>query len=493
MGLSLIILAIASATELLIWLPGFWWAKIYLSSLTILSLVASSGILLAAYSTPWTLLVIAFSFYRIFDLLRLNKGRMQLKYLYHVTLKTSLVLIACQSVVISAWWITTYWNLPAHWQMVSLLLAQLVLDLALMLSTLRHLRTTREPKISQAYADRDLPNLTVAIPARNETDELRACLETLLVNDYPKLEILVLDDCSQNAKTSEIIRSYAHAGVRFVAGSEPEANWLAKNWGYQKLSDEANGELILFCGVDIRFEADSLRKLISTLLEKQKTMLSIMPRNVVQGPLALIQPMRYAWELALPRRLFRRPPVLSTCWLIKESLLQSSGGFKAVSRSITPESYFARMSAADDGYSFVRSNAVSSHKSFAEQKATAIRMRYPQLHRRPEMVALVALAEFIGLFSPFAVFVISTLNQLWLFSLISGLSCLLLTTAYGVVSYMTYQKFLIQSLVALPVALLVDIALLHYSMWKYEFSEVIWKDRNVCIPVMRVIPNLPKL
>jgi hypothetical protein len=30
-------------------------------------------------------------------------------------------------------------------------------------------------------------------------------------------------------------------------------------------------------------------------------------------------------------------------------------------------------------------------------------------------------------------------------------------------------------------------------MWQYEFHEVLWKGRNVCLPVMRIIPNLPKL
>jgi hypothetical protein len=38
-----------------------------------------------------------------------------------------------------------------------------------------------------------------------------------------------------------------------------------------------------------------------------------------------------------------------------------------------------------------------------------------------------------------------------------------------------------------------DMAILHYSMWQYEFSEVDWKGRNICVPAMHVIPHLPKL
>jgi len=37
-----------------------------------------------------------------------------------------------------------------------------------------------------------------------------------------------------------------------------------------------------------------------------------------------------------------------------------------------------------------------------------------------------------------------------------------------------------------------DLFLINYSMWKYEFSDVDWKGRNVCIPVMHVVPTLPR-
>src|SRR6185312_7101939 len=118
----------------------------------------------------------------------------------------------------------------------------------------------------------------------------------------------------------------------------------------------------------------------------------------------ILQPMRYAWELSLPRRLLRRPPVLSTCWLIKRDVITSAGGFAAVSRSVVPESYFARVSAVQDGYSFMQSNrriGVTSQKSLSEQRLTAIRTEYPRLHRRIELVMLLSLAEIGGILLPF--------------------------------------------------------------------------------------------
>jgi glycosyltransferase involved in cell wall biosynthesis len=119
------------------------------------------------------------------------------------------------------------------------------------------------------------------------------------------LEILVLDDCSQIKRTSEIIKAYAHDGVRFIDGQAPPEHWLAKNFAYQQLADQANGDLILFCGVDTQFSPDSLRAIVEVMLKKNKSMISFIPKNIQLGQRfesIILQSLRYAWELALPRR-----------------------------------------------------------------------------------------------------------------------------------------------------------------------------------------------
>src|SRR4029077_9013676 len=78
--------------------------------------------------------------------------------------------------------------------------------------TLRHLDNTACEWQPRKIDETDLPTVTVAIPARNEDAQLDQCLQSLLAGDYPKLEIIVLDDCSQD-RTSEIIRRFAHDGV----------------------------------------------------------------------------------------------------------------------------------------------------------------------------------------------------------------------------------------------------------------------------------------
>ena len=494
MELVLFLLATQAVLELCLWLPGVWRARRPLALAHSVVLTGLSVSLFVLHPRIWTSLVAVLGLYRAFNLLRVVKARMHQQYLQYATYRSCLWLVVLQLVSIGGFALVTSLSITdtSRWAVLAWL--QLLLTLVFLLSTVRHERTTREPIIAKSYADRDLPTLTVAIPARNETEGLKSCLASLVANDYPKVEILVLDDCSSNAKTPEIIRSFAHDGVRFVGGSEPDGTWLAKNWAYEKLSDEANGELLLFCGVDTRFSPTALRRFVATLLEKDKSMLSMMPHNEPTAwQAAFIQPLRYAWEFALPRRLFQRPPVLSTCWLIKADLLKSAGGFKAVSRSISPEAHFARTAAVHDGYSFVRSNDVTSVKTYEEQRATAIRTRYPQLHRRPELVALVALAELLGLLGPFAVFSAALVNNWHMTALASGVCIVALYTIYGLILQSAYGKVTIWKLLVMPLAVGLDVLLLHVSMYKYEFSTVIWKDRNVCIPVMHVVPRLPKV
>jgi glycosyltransferase involved in cell wall biosynthesis len=500
MTLALVSLGIISLLELLLWTPLLWKGRAVIARLLLAALLIATAALLFECLAAWTILIAILSLYRCVNMARVAAGRIQADYLYHASRQTAVWLITFQLAVTAIAGIGYRYHIePIVWWD-ALAAVQLSCAVILLTSTFRHLRTSRKPALEE-MRDTDLPSLTVAIPARNETTDLEECLRSLTASTYPKLEIVVLDDCSQNKRTPEIIREFAHNGVQFIAGTPPPGQWLAKNHAYAQLADAANGELLLFCGVDTRFEPQSLTVIVRTLLQKHKTMVSILPKNL--GPKRrnivswFLQPSRYAWELALPRRLLQRPPVLSTCWLITRQALKDAGGFQAVRRKGVPESYLARATAnRQDGYSFLLSDAdigVTSRKSPDEQKATAVRTRYLQLHRRPELTALVGLAELSVLVWPLIICVVSVITGEWLLAGVSGLSFFMDTVMYARIVNLTYRRFILKGLWLLPLATLYDIGLLNSSMWQYEFSEVLWKGRNVCIPVMRVIPELPEL
>ncbi|HVV67254.1 MAG TPA: glycosyltransferase [Candidatus Saccharimonadales bacterium] len=498
MTLLLSLLGAITVLELTIWMPGLWQIRKFIACAAILGLSVVSGLLFGQHFQFWAGILLILSAYRIVNLLRILEDRLQPKQLVEVTRRTSVWLITSQIVVFLITILSNKLAITSNTWLYVIVLLQLAAALVLFLSAVRHLRTTQSQVPSQVPAQ-NLPTLSVLVPARNETSDLEACLSSLISSDYPKLEIIVLDDCSQNKRTPGIIKDFAQSGVRFIAGKTPSKAWLAKNYAYEQLTEEANGELLLFCGVDTRFSPHSLRAIVETMLAKDKQMISLIPKNTRPGmnlEAVFIQPARYAWELAIPRRWRGRTPVLSTCWIISAAQLQAAGSFSAVSNSVSPEAYFARYSAHHgDNYSFLQSNdaiGLTSDKPLSEQRATAVRTRYPQLHRRPELVALTLLTEVGTLTLPFAALALSIIRGAWPAVVISAVTCILLTILYASIVRLTYREFLWRGVWTVPFAPLYDISLLNYSMWQYEFREVIWKGRNVCIPVMQSTPVLPR-
>ena len=435
--------------------------------------------------------------YRSFNLLRVALGISPVEYLRKNGFSSSLALMAAQSAAIAAWALSEHFHGNGYQGWLVLAVLQLVISIIMMRTTLRQQRKTTP--LQSAIANKDLPSITVCIPARNETESLESCLRSLIESDYPKLEILVLDDCSQD-RTSDIIKGFAHDGVRFVKGRLPPKGWLAKNWAYQQLVEEANGDILIFCGVDIRFGTSTLRQLVMTLLAKRKQMISVMPLNKMPSGgwlrAMLVQPVRYAWELSIPRRLFNRPAVLSSCWIARRELLEHSGNFSGVKSSISPESHFARAAIQTDGYSFVRDGnqiGVSSLKTFQDQMETAVRTRYPQLHRRPELVMAVSLIEVFVMLASLPIAVAGLALSKPFIAIPSIAAGIIGSFVFTRIINLTYGRVSLLAWVISPIAVIFDIGIRHYSMWKYEFSSVEWKGRNVCLPVMRIDRHLPNM
>jgi glycosyltransferase involved in cell wall biosynthesis len=490
MKLALILFLVSILVESCLWLKPTWGIRKYWASLTVFLVSISTGLYFGKQPDVWTGLVLTLSVYRVINLLRLVEGRTKPDFLYKVAVKSSAWLILFQLILIGVRAISKQLKLRAVFWNALLQFIIFISICFLIYSLRRHMAKTLPKETKGHVAARDLPTLSVLIPARNETVDLEECLESLLQNNYPKLEILVLDDCSQNKRTPDIIKQFAHDGAEFVEGGLPPEDWLAKNYAYEQLQSKANGELLLFCGVDVRFSEHTLTSLVEQLIERNKQMISVMPDNQLRrklNPLSfMLQPLRYAWEMIPPRRMLNRPPVLSSCWLIKSDRLKKLGGFEAVKRSASPESYFAKSCIAKDGYSFVRSNGkfgLFSQKSWREKIDTAIRTRYPQTHRRPELVAALSLLEVSLFILPLALLVVDICDKLWPEFAISFLSLIGVLYISQEILRLTYQGInLFYSRIAF-IAVVLDVALLNYSMWQYEFNEVIWKGRNVCLPL----------
>ena len=332
----------------------------------------------------------------------------------------------------------------------------------------------------------DLPTVSVCIPARNENHALADCLTTVLESDYPKLEVIVLDDCSQD-KTSRIIHSFAHAGVRFVQGEAPSDGWLGRNQAMQVLSKEATGKYLLFMCVDTRLNSNAISQLVEYAREKHLSMLSVLPRKDGRfAPDTFLSTLRFFWQLTTPR--FVDMPVTSALWLVQARALEKAGGLKQVASHIEPERTFARIFAAKSTYRFLiggQSLGVFYAKKWSSQIETSVRIWYPLLDMQPGRVFLAVFGQYLFTFLP-AVIVVSgiiTQHYTWV-TLISAIIIALQFIVYAFYVFKTQERGRLLAILCLPIVALQETSLIVTSFLQYEFGTVNWKGRNVCYPIL---------
>lgn len=334
---------------------------------------------------------------------------------------------------------------------------------------------------------KDLPTVSVCIPARNEDHALTDCLASILASDYPKLEVLVLDDCSQD-KTSQIIRSFAHDGVRFVQGELPANGWLGKNQARQTLAEHASGDFLLFIDVDTRVAPDSITQLIDFTLDSHLSMVSVLPQNRLGfQPGAVLDTMRFYWQQVLPVTR-RRAPIASQSWLINTDSFKALGGFKSVAQKITPEASFARRLGNENAYRFIAGHTslgITTAKHWPSTLASAIRLLYPTYKRQP-LFALGAAAVILILFvvPPIVTVTYAVLGRYEELFVIACLGWVVASGTYGMVRRQSHPHVWPLMVVVLPITALQEVLLIIASLLQYEFGEVNWKGRNICYPVI---------
>jgi biofilm PGA synthesis N-glycosyltransferase PgaC len=89
------------------------------------------------------------------------------------------------------------------------------------------------------------PPVTVIVPAHNEEKVIEKCIESLIEVDYPKKEIIVVDDGSVD-RTYEIARRYEKYGIKVLHRSTAGGKSMAMNTAMLI----AKGEIIMTCDAD---------------------------------------------------------------------------------------------------------------------------------------------------------------------------------------------------------------------------------------------------
>ena len=146
------------------------------------------------------------------------------------------------------------------------------------LPPLAMLRVRRSRSLEQepAVAPPAAPLVSIIVPARNEARNIGRCVRSILASRYPSLELIVVDDHSDDG-TAALARDAAGGDDRLqVVANPPLPNgWFGKQWACATGVNASRGDLLLFTDADTEHAPDLLPRAVNALLANDVGLLTV--------------------------------------------------------------------------------------------------------------------------------------------------------------------------------------------------------------------------
>ncbi len=198
-------------------------------------------------------------------------------------------------------------------------------------------------RLPNPSGESELAAVSVLIPARNEESSIGPCIESVLASRDVKLEVVVLDDQSDD-QTAEVVRGYSERDprVRLESSASLPAGWCGKQHACSQLGELAKHDVFVFIDADVRLTPDALVRMSSRMHSTNVDLLSGFPRQVT-GTISekLLIPLIHfvlLGFLSLRRmRNSKHPAFGAGCgqlFMTKREAYQQSGGHGAIRKSL---------------------------------------------------------------------------------------------------------------------------------------------------------------
>lgn len=204
--------------------------------------------------------------------------------------------------------------------------------------------------------DATAPRVSILVPARSEEATIGACVEAMLAQDYPNLEIIVLDDGSTDA-TASIVAAMADRGVRSLTGQPLPDGWTGKNWACHQLAQAAAGDLLCFVDADTLLDPPAISAAVGALIDEGASLVTLLPRSgqTSRAGQVLLPMVSHATFALMPVAAIHRAklPALAIAYgpfiLVTRDAYVASGGHRANPGSIVDDVQLARSVKATGG------------------------------------------------------------------------------------------------------------------------------------------------
>ncbi len=111
----------------------------------------------------------------------------------------------------------------------------------------------RDPSVDEAL-DSDAPPVTCLVAVKNEVDGIEVCVRSLVGSTYPRLEVIVVDDGSDDGTTELLVRLRDELGFHLLSLAES----IGKKRALTEGASRAQGEILVFTDSDCVLKNDAI-------------------------------------------------------------------------------------------------------------------------------------------------------------------------------------------------------------------------------------------
>lgn len=196
------------------------------------------------------------------------------------------------------------------------------------------------------------PTLTVIVPARNEAQDIRECLGSLVRQDYAGLQVIAVNDRSTDA-TGAIMDALAAEWperLRVMHVSELPAEWLGKTHAMAMAARQCTTTFLLFTDADVVFAPSALRLALAASVDLQADHLVLAPTTIIKrwdeaALLAFFQMFGIwaarPWKVADPKA--KRDAVgIGAFNMLRRTAYEAVGGYEALRMEVVEDLGIAR-------------------------------------------------------------------------------------------------------------------------------------------------------
>lgn len=143
----------------------------------------------------------------------------------------------------------------------------------------------KRPHLTRQQHSNNLPLVSVIVPARNEQDNIQRCLLSLLAQNYPSFEVIVVNDSSTDY-TLEIVRKIKISPIKqreggggdksldtdrlkIITVTEKPEKWTGKTWASEQGYSHSTGNILLFTDADTYYmRKDTIYEAVSYMQDQ---------------------------------------------------------------------------------------------------------------------------------------------------------------------------------------------------------------------------------